>query len=183
MLGYVGLLVALVVQPANAFAADPGKPPLQQFARVLATRQGRWCIGLCVGLAVSACIVLALGQEVAGSVVLALAFVAVPVLGQEMVRWILYARDGARAAAINDGITYGLQMFGALVLVNAAAQWATGVSALSVLGLSSALGLALGCWQLRAQVRNAPQRDDAVGEVQTRGERPGVPLTQRLAGT
>src|SRR6185295_7692348 len=124
--------------------------------------------GLCMGLAVSGCIVLALGQESAGSVVLALAFVAVPFLGQEMVRWMLYTRDGSRAAAINDGITYGLQMFGTLVLVSAAAQWATAVSALSVLGLSAALGLALGCWQLRQQVRNESQRDDAVEAAQTR---------------
>jgi hypothetical protein len=102
--------------------------------------------------------VLAVGQKVAAGVVIALALAALPCLGQELVRRVLHERRGMRAAAINDGLTCGLQIFGALVLVKAAAQWSTAGSALSVLGLSSAVGLAAGCWQLRRHVRRVRGR-------------------------
>jgi len=116
-------------------------------------------------LAVAGCLVIALDHEAAGRAVIALAVVVVPWLGQEFVRRVFYTLGDSRAAAINDAVTYGLQMFGAFVLVHAAAKWSTAGSALSVLGLSSAVGLVLGCWQLRGHVRFEHWRDAVYGRT------------------
>ena len=144
MLGYAGLVVALFLQPR----AEPERP-----SGALAVLQAKRCIGVSLGLTLAGCMILAAGHEAAGDVVIALALAALPCLGQDLVRRVLHARCGIRAAAVSDGITYGLQIFGALVLVSAAAPWSTAGSALSVLGLSSAVGLVAGCWQLRRHVR------------------------------
>ena len=147
LLGYAGLVAALFVQPR----ADLDTPSARRSALVVL--QAQQCIGISLGLTLAGCMVLAAGHEVAGGVVIALALAALPCLGQDLVRRVLHARLGARAAVVSDGFTCGLQIFGALVLVSAAAQWSTAGSALSVLGLSSAVGLVVGCWQLRRHVR------------------------------
>jgi hypothetical protein len=155
MFGYAGLVVALFLQPR----ADLDQPSFRRFTSSLVVLQAKRCIGISVGLTLAGCMVLAAGHEVAGGVVIALALVALPCLGQDLVRQVLHARRGIRAAAVSDGFTYGLQIFGALVLVSAAAQWSTAGSALSVLGLSSAVGLVVGCWQLRRHLLFEPWRD------------------------
>jgi hypothetical protein len=156
MLGYAGLVVALFLQPR----ADLDQPSsFRRFTSSLVVLQAKRCIGISVGLTLAGCMVLAAGHKVAGGVVIALALAALPCLGQDLVRRVLHARRGIRAAAVSDGFTYGLQIFGALVLVSAAAQWSTAGSALSVLGLSSAVGLVAGYWQLRGHLPFEPWRD------------------------
>lgn len=149
MLGYAGLLVALFLQSR----ADRDQPSSGRFTSAFIVLQVRQCIGMSLGLALAGCAFLAAGHKGPGGVVIAVALAALPCLGQDLVRRVLHARGGARGAALSDGLTYGLQIFGALVLVSAAAKWSTAGSALSVLGLSSAVGLAAGCWQLRRQAR------------------------------
>jgi hypothetical protein len=149
MLGYAGLVAALFLQPR----ADRDRPWFRRSASALVVLQAKRCIGISLGLTLAGCMVLAAGHEVAGGVVIALALAALPCLGQDLVRRVLHACLGGRAAVVSDGFTYGLQVFGALVLVSAAAQWSTAGSALTVLGLSSAVGLVVGCWQLRRHVR------------------------------
>ena len=149
MLGYAGLVAALFLQPR----ADLDKSSFRRSASALVVLQAQRCIGISLGLTLAGCMALAVGHEVAGGVVIALALAALPCLGQDLVRRVLHARLGIRAAVVSDGFTYGLQIFGAVVLVSAAAQWSTAGSALSVLGLSSAVGLVVGCWQLRRHMR------------------------------
>jgi O-antigen/teichoic acid export membrane protein len=65
----------------------------------------------------------------------------------------LYTRSESRAAALNDTLTYGLQLAGACVLTR---DWGERVSpehALYVLGGSSLAGVFLGLQQLRSHVR------------------------------
>jgi len=88
-----------------------------------------------------------------GRVLIALAAVAVPTLGQEFVRRVLYTRSETRAAVLNDAVSYGLQVGGAFAF---AFRWADGASAsgaLLVFGGSSLAGVLLGVWQLRDHVR------------------------------
>jgi O-antigen/teichoic acid export membrane protein len=159
MLAYTGLLLltnmqsALVVQPHNVLAAGLGQPQYAKFTGALVILQAFYCLSVLTVLVLLGSLVAVLGAPAAGDILIALGIIAVPWMGQEFVRRVLYTRGRARSAAINDSITYGLQLFGALVLTQAAAAWATPVSALLVLGLSSAVGLLVGLWQLRDDVR------------------------------
>ena len=166
MLGYAGLVATLFLQPR----AHLDKPSFRRSSGALIVLQAKRCIGISLGLTLAGCMALAAGHEVAGGVVIALALAALPCLGQDLVRRVLHARLGIRAAVVSDGFTYGLQIFGALVLVSAAAQWSTAGSALTVLGLSSAVGLVVGCWQLRRHVRVEAWRDRQTHEVRGRHE-------------
>ena len=158
ILAYTGLLLltnlqnALVTQPHNVLAAGLGQAEYGRFTGALVVLQGFYCAVTCVTLGALGWLIAIAFSPDAGNTVIALAVTAVPWMGQEFVRRVLYTRGRARAAAANDGITYGLQLFGVLVLVDAAAAWATPASALSVLGLSSAVGMLVGVWQLRNHV-------------------------------
>ena len=159
MLAYTGLLLltnmqsALVVQPHNVLAAGLGQPQYAKFTGALAILQAFYCLMVMAVLVLLGSLVAVLGATPAGHTLIALGMIAVPWMGQEFVRRVLYTRGRARAAAVNDSITYGLQLFGALVLTQAAAAWATPASALIVLGLSSVVGVLVGLWQLRDDVR------------------------------
>src|SRR5438128_11887865 len=74
-------------------------------------------------------------------------------MAQEFVRRVLYTRAQTRAAAVNDALSYGLQLGGALVLALYWPDRATPQAALLVLGGSSVAGVLLGVWQLRDHVR------------------------------
>jgi O-antigen/teichoic acid export membrane protein len=162
MLAYTGLQLmtnlqnALVVQPHNVLAAGLAQPEYRKFTGALAILQMLFCVAACVTLGAVGWLIALARSPATGHILMVLAVTAIPWMGQEFVRRVLYTRGESRAAAINDGITYGLQLFGALVLVQAAAAWATPASALWVLGLSSAVGLLVGIWQLRHQVTFEP---------------------------
>jgi O-antigen/teichoic acid export membrane protein len=158
MLAYTGLQLmtnlqnALVVQPHNVLAAGLKQPEYGRFTGALALLQMAFCVAAGLVLGIAGWIVSLAYSSAIGHTLVALAIAAVPWMGQEFVRRVLYTRGDSRSAAINDGVTYGLQLFGAFVLVHAAAAWATPASALWVLGLSSTIGLLVGVWQLRHQV-------------------------------
>jgi len=154
-LAYTGLLLltnlqnALVVQPHNVLAAGLAQPEYRRFTTALGFLQALYCLTIFLLLGAAGLIVATLHSREAGNVVLALAITAVPWMGQEFMRRVFYTRGQSRSAAINNAVTYGLQLFGALVLVLTASQWSTPASALSVLGLSSFIGMLVGAWQLR----------------------------------
>ncbi len=158
MLAHTGLLLmtnmqnALVVQPHNVLAAGLPQADYRRFTGALVVLQAFYCLAACVALGLLGWLLGAAYSPAAGDTVIALALAAVPWLAQDFVRRVLYTRGLSRAAAANDGIVCGLQLFGAVVLVQSAAAWATPASALSVLGLSSAAGVLYGAWQLRDQV-------------------------------
>ncbi|MGH8640905.1 MAG: oligosaccharide flippase family protein [Burkholderiales bacterium] len=157
MLAYTGLLLltnlqsALVVQPHNVLGAALPQPEYQRFTGALVLAQLISCAAACALLAVAGWLI-ARVHAPAGNLLLVLAVVVVPWMAQDFVRRVLYTRGESRAAAINDGVTYGLRLVGALLLVGAAGT-ATAVSALWVLGLTSAMGVLVGLWQLRHHVR------------------------------
>jgi O-antigen/teichoic acid export membrane protein len=158
MLAYTGLLLltslqsALVGQPHNVLGAPLPQAEYQRLTGALMLAQVISCAVACALLAACGLLVARVYSPAAGNVLMALAAVVVPWMAQEFVRRVLYTRGESRAAAINDGVTYGLRFLGALALVGAAGS-ATAVSALWVLGLSSAAGALMGLWQLRHHVR------------------------------
>src|SRR5262245_31139406 len=158
MLAYTGLLLltnlqsALVAQPHNVLGAALAQPEYQRFTGAIVLAQLISCVAACALLAVAGWLMARVAAPMAGNLLLALAIVVVPWMAQEFVRRVLYTRSESRAAAINDGVTYGSRLVGALILVGTAGS-ATAVSALWVLGLSSALGVLVGAWQLRHHVR------------------------------
>jgi PST family polysaccharide transporter len=83
---------------------------------------------------------------------LALSFAALPWMGQELVRRVLYTRGESRAAFVNDALTYGLQVAGAVLLVQVLGEDARADTALAVLGGSSLAGAVAGAWQLRGHL-------------------------------
>jgi hypothetical protein len=146
---------ALLTEPHDAPGARPDPAAQRRYTGELVALQATSCLVPCVILAAAGWLV-SFYSPPAGHVLIALALTAVPWLGQLFVRRVLRARGEARAVAIGDSVTYGLQVFGALVLVTSAAGWATPASALSVLALSSAVGLATGCWFLRKHASFEP---------------------------
>jgi O-antigen/teichoic acid export membrane protein len=159
MLAHTGLLLltnlqqALLVHPHNVLAAPLARPDYQRFTGALVLAQLSFCAGVCAVLGASGWLVARAYSPKAGGVLLALAIAAVPWMGQEFTRRVLYTRGESRAATINDAVTYGLQLMGAVALVGAWRDLASPQAALYVLGGSSLVGVLIGLWQLRDHVR------------------------------
>ncbi len=159
ILAHTGLLLltsmqnALVVQPHNVLAAGLAHTDYRRFTGALVVMQVVSCAAICMLLAMVGLFVMHFGAPSTGSVLIALAITAVPWMGQEFVRRVLYTRGESRMAAINDAVSYGLQLLGAYVLAHFWADKATPQAALFVLGGSSLAGVLMGVWQLRSHVR------------------------------
>ena len=159
MLAQTGLLLltnlqqALLVHPHNVLAAPLAEPAYQRFTGALVLAELLFCAGVCASLGAAGWVAARVYSPEAGGVLLALALAAVPWMGQEFVRRVLYTRGESRAAAINDGITYGLQLTGAIILVGWRTELASPQAALFVLGGSSLVGILVGLGQLRGHVR------------------------------
>jgi O-antigen/teichoic acid export membrane protein len=156
-LAHTGLLLltsmqnALLVQPHNVLGAGLPQAEYRRFTSALLLAQVIFCVAVCVALGAAGLLVSGLGSSRAGSVLIALAVSAAPWMGQEFVRRVLYTRGESRSAAINDTMTYGLQLLGAVVLVS---LWQDRPEfALLVLGGSSLVGALFGLWQLRNHLR------------------------------
>ncbi|HEU0224049.1 MAG TPA: oligosaccharide flippase family protein [Steroidobacteraceae bacterium] len=158
MLAYTGLLLltnlqnALIVQPHNVLAAGLAPPEYRRFTGALLVLQVLYGLAVCAGLFLVGWLIATAYSPATGDVLIALALTAVPWMAQDFARRVLYTRGESRAAAANDGVTNGLQLFGALMLIQLPAAWAAPASALSVLGLSAAAGALFGAWQLRNHV-------------------------------
>lgn len=158
MLAHAGLLLltsvqnALLIQPHNVLAAGLPTPEYRRFTGALVLAQAIACLAICVALGVAGLLV-ARHSPAAGRIVVVLAVAAMPWLAQEFVRRVLYTRGETRAAAINDLVSYGLQLAGAAAVVFLLADRASPEAALAVLGGSSLIAVLLGVWQLRDHVR------------------------------
>ena len=158
MLAYTGLMLmtsmqsAIVIQPHNVLAVRLPRKEYQQFTGALLIMQIMFCAAICGVLGAIGLLVAQSRLPAAGGVLIALAVTAVPWMGQEFVRRVLYTRSDSRAAALNDSVTYGLQLLGALVLMFFWADRASPETALAVLGASSLAGVLIGLRQLRGHV-------------------------------
>lgn len=143
---------ALLAQPHNVLGARLEGIQYRRFTTALLLAQIAGSLLLCGLLAAVGLLVGATLSPHGGSIMLALAFAALPWMGQELVRRVLYTRGESRAALANDLLTYGLQFCGAILLVRALGEDARPETALAVLGGSSLAGMAAGAWQLRGHV-------------------------------
>ncbi|MCW5603380.1 MAG: oligosaccharide flippase family protein [Burkholderiales bacterium] len=159
MLAHTGLLLltsmqnALVIQPHNVLAAGLAQQEYRRFTGALVFMQAISCAATGAVLGMVGWFVAQAYSPEAGSILIALAIAAIPWMGQEFVRRVLYTRSESRPAALNDTVTYGLQLGGAFVLSVFWADHASPEAALLVLGGSSAVGVVIGLWQLRDHVR------------------------------
>lgn len=155
MLAHAGLLLmtsmqnALVNQPHNVLAARLERERYRQFTGALALMQAVSCLAVCAALGAAGWLIARVYSPPAGGVLMTLALAAVPWLAQEFVRRVLYTRGESRSAALNDFVTYGLQLFGAFILARFWADRASPEAGLLVLGGSSLAGMVMGLWQLR----------------------------------
>lgn len=143
---------ALLAQPHNVLGARLEGLEYRRFTAALLLAQLAGSILLCGVLAAAGLLVGETLSPGAGHILLALSLAALPWMGQELVRRVLYTRGQSRAAFLNDLLTYGLQFAGAIVVVRALGEDARPETALAVLGWSSVAGMALGAWQLRGHV-------------------------------
>lgn len=163
MLAYTGLLLltsmqnALVIQPHNVLGAGLPRQEYQRFTGALVLMQTITCAATATAIGAVGWLLASVHPE-AGAILVALAVVTVPWMGQEFVRRVLYTRSESRAAALNDAVSYGLQLAGAAVLSIYWADRASPQAALLVLGGASVAGVVMGLWQLRGHVqfRNVP---------------------------
>lgn len=159
ILGYTGLALlnniqnALVVQPHNVIGAPLAGPRYRRFTGAMVLAQ--LALGATAGaaLAVAAWIAQRLEAPAPAAVLLALAAAAPFWMAQEFARRVLYTRRRTLAAALNDSVTYGLQLAGAVSLVRVLPGLSGAGPALLVLGGSSLAGALIGAWQMRRQVR------------------------------
>lgn len=143
---------ALLAQPHNVLGAGLQGIHYRRFTAALLLAQvvGSFC--LCAVLAAAGLLV---GESLSpggGSVMVALSLAALPWMGQDLVRRILYTRGQSRSAFANDMLSYGLQVAGAILMVRALGDNARAESALAILGGASLVGAAAGAWQLRTHV-------------------------------
>jgi O-antigen/teichoic acid export membrane protein len=158
VLAYTGLVLltnlqsALLTQPHNVLAAGLPHPEFRRFTGELLLAQLVTCGA--VGATLAALGAVIHGHAPAtGSVVLALALAAIPWLGREFVRRVLYTRGESRGAALNDGVSYGVQFIGALALVRLWGDRASAEAALLVMGGGALAGVLAGLWPMRRHVR------------------------------
>jgi len=149
---FMNLQKALVAEPHRALGARLPESERRRHTGSMAVMQGVGGLALCALLCVAGGVAAAFYSPRAGDVLVALAISAVPWLSQDFLRRALHARGRSRDAAINSVVTQGLQLFGTVVLCATAADWATPVSALSVLALSAMVGAIVGMWQLQPLV-------------------------------
>lgn len=145
-----GLQGALLVQPHNVLGPRLEAQRYRHFTASLLLAQLAGGIAACGALALVALALMQWAWPHGGSVLLAFAIAALPWMGQELVRRVMYTRGESRAAFVNDLLTYGLQFAGVVVLVLALGEDSRPESALAVLGGSSLLGALVGTWQIRS---------------------------------
>ena len=159
MLGHTGLLfitglqTSLVTRPHNILGAQLEGLEYTRFTRGAAIVQGLASLFLSALVAMVGALIWNAYSIAAGSILVALALTAIPWMAQEFVRRVLYTRSESRAAFINDCISYGLQLLGAVALtVNGSVTQATPEAAFFVLGGSSLIAAIVGAWQLREYI-------------------------------
>jgi O-antigen/teichoic acid export membrane protein len=148
LLFVVSLQGAVICQPHNILAANQNHFRYRQFTTALAAAQIILSIAVGLFLVLLGLLVSAVASTMYGQLLALLGIVLVPWTAQEFVRRVFYTRSNARAASINDAVSYGLQAAGIVLLV----LWMgrpSAAMALWVLGGSSFAATLLGAWQLR----------------------------------
>lgn len=159
MLAYTGLLLltsvqsGLIVQPHNVLAAGLDSAQYRCFTAALVAAQAALGGTVFLALVAAGTLLSYAASPALGATLFALAVAAVPWMGQEFVRRVLYTRGQSRGAAFNDLISYGLQLLGAWALTRPGPWRGSAQAALLILGASSLAGVALGVAQLRDHVR------------------------------
>jgi O-antigen/teichoic acid export membrane protein len=148
LLFFVNLQGAIICQPHNILAASQGLLRFRQFTTVLLTVQLICSIALGLLLLLLGVLVSAVVSPTYGQLLSLLGIVLVPWTAQEFVRRVFYTRSETRAASINDGVSYGLQAAGIVLLVLCVNR-PSAATAFAVLGVSSLTATFLGAWQLR----------------------------------
>jgi len=159
VLAHTGLLLmtnlqnALVTQPHNILGAKREAGDYARFTGVLVLVQILASFVLCALIAMVGYIAWRYYAETFGGVLMALAGAAMPWMAQEFVRRVLYTQNETRAAALNDVVSYGLQLLGIVALMFYGREnEITASLALFVFGASSFIAVLLGVWQLREHV-------------------------------
>lgn len=156
MLAHTGLLImnslqnAIITQPHNVLGVRREGDAYIHFTTSLALVQLIASGALALIMLLVGYTVFELFSETHGLVVIGLAFAAVPWMMQEFVRRVLYTKSETSAAAINDSVSYGLQLIGVIALMLLSTkEGPSPIDALLVFGGSSFIAVLLGLWQLR----------------------------------
>lgn len=173
LLSLVSIQSSLVTEPHNVLAAKMDDPEYRVFTTALAGVQV--VLSLALGLLLVALgLVLHLWLGGATSRLVAVLGIMLPAwLAQEFVRRVLYTRSLARAAFVNDFISYGCQL-GAVLWFAFSGIAPSAEAALAVLGASSLVAAAVGVVQIRDHLvfrtGTGPERLAAVGRAWTFGK-------------
>lgn len=166
---------SVISQPHNVLGAQRAGTEFARLTFVLAVML-LLIAGAVALLAVAAGLIMwSLELILAANIAWALAMIVLPVAFQEFARRVLYTQSAARAAALNNGVTYGLQLFGIVAVTQGiGGVAATPVNALLALGIASAIGAILGGVQLRGvfwrQTATLPERHSLSAFKTTFGE-------------
>lgn len=159
VLAHTGLLLltslqtSLVTQPHNILGAKLAAQEYRRFTGALLAVQLAAGVLVCLILALAGVVMRRYFSAEAGGALLALSLAAPPWMAQEFVRRVLYTRSESRSAAVNDLLSYGLQLLGVGLLVrHGGPELLKASSALLIFGASSLAALLLGLWQLRGHL-------------------------------
>jgi O-antigen/teichoic acid export membrane protein len=148
LLFLVSLQSAMITEPHNVLGPRQNEERYRQLTTVLATALLVASLALAILLVAAGLLTDALAAGPYGRLLLLLGIIAVPWMGQEYVRRVLYTRSETRAACINDAVSYGLQVAGIALLVGTTPDPSFS-AALAILGGSSLVAVLVGAWQLR----------------------------------
>jgi O-antigen/teichoic acid export membrane protein len=150
---FITLQNSVIAQPHNILGAQREGIELARLTFVLAVMQisiSGWVAFLA---AVAGMVLWQLDVMLAAQIAFALALIILPVGLQEFTRRALYTQSAVRSAALNDCITYGLQVLAIVAVTQELGGiGATPVNALLAIGTASCVGAVLGCVQLRGQL-------------------------------
>jgi O-antigen/teichoic acid export membrane protein len=148
LLFFVSLQGAVICLPHNILGANQNPFRYRQFTTALGAAQIVLSVAVGMVLVLLGLLVSALSSPNYGQLLALLGLVLVPWTAQEFVRRVFYTTSDARAASLNDAVSYGLQAAGIVILVLWMGRPSVGM-ALCVLGGSSFAATLLGAWQLR----------------------------------
>jgi len=141
---------ALVTQPHNILGAQREGTAYAQLTLILGWLQIVLSIGVTLIVATGGLALLLGGNNEYAHLAFALAAIVLPWMAQEFIRRVLYTQGDAVGAALNNFVSYGLQVAGVVAVVqNANGIATTPANALLALGVSSFIATLFGIGQLR----------------------------------
>jgi PST family polysaccharide transporter len=144
-----GLQGALLAQPHNVLGPARSEQSYRRFTAALLLAQLVGGVLACGTIAAAGALMLSGPAPHAGGITIALACAALPWMAQELVRRVLFTRGESKSVFLNDVLTYGLQVAGAVAVVDYFGDASPPESALAALGLSSLVGALAGTFQIR----------------------------------